>query len=80
MFYCFVELGEIQSAVYVVPARKVAKVVADSHQAWLNEPGKNGRVHNDTVMRWITNDYPRDIRSAKPGWMDEYLENWALIQ
>jgi hypothetical protein len=79
MFYCFVELGEVDSSVYVVPAKKVAKVVSDSHKAWLIEPGKNGQAHNDTVMRWITNEYPREVKGARPGWMDEYLENWELL-
>ena len=45
----------------------------------LGKPGKNGQAHNDTVMRWITNEYPREVKGAKPGWMDEYLENWELL-
>jgi hypothetical protein len=79
MFYCFVDLSEPHSGVYVIPAKVVAKVVTESHATWLATPGKNGRKHNDSDMRRIRNNYGMNLKSAPDGWMDKYLENWDLI-
>lgn len=79
MFYCFVELGEKDSDVFIVPAKKVSQIIQDSYKAWLKAPGKNGQSHNETVMRWITSEYPVAVPGLKRGWMDEYLENWSLL-
>lgn len=54
MFYCFVELGEKDSDVFIIPAKKVSQVIKASYKAWLKAPGKKGQAHNETVMRWIT--------------------------
>ena len=80
MFYCFVALGDIESNIYVIPAKKVAEVVKDSHARWLSTPGAKGQKHNDTDMRRIKNDYAMDIKSAPAGWMDKYLEKWDLLK
>jgi len=52
-FYAFVTLKENKEPweYYIVPAKIVAKSVAESHQIWLKTPGKNGQKHNDTSMR-----------------------------
>lgn len=79
MFYCFVDLGEKDSSVFVVPAKKVAQAIKSSHKVWLKTPGKNGQAHNDNVMRWITSKYPWDVPGLKTNWMDNYLEAWELL-
>ena len=79
MFYCFVDLGTEHPQVYVVPAKKVAEVVRESHAKWLATPGKNGQSHNDTDMRRIRKSYGTVLKSAPDGWMEKYYENWSLI-
>lgn len=79
MFYCFVDLGVEHPEVYVIPAKKVAEVVRESHAKWLATPGKKGQQHNETDMRRIRKNYVMDLKSAPDGWMDKYLENWNLI-
>ena len=80
MFYCFVELGEKDSDVFVIPAKKVSQVIKSSYKAWLKAPGKKGQAHNETMMRWITSEYPWDVPGVTVSWMDEYLENWELVK
>ena len=79
LFYCFVALGEIDSQVYIVPAKIVAKVVTESHATWLRMPGAKGQKHNDTDMRRIRNYYGMNLKSAPDGWMEKYLENWDQL-
>ena len=79
MLYCFVDLDDKDSDIYVIPAKKVSQVITDSYRAWLKTPGKKGQAHNETAMRWITSDYPWKVPTAKPGWMDKYLENWEQL-
>ena len=80
MFYCFVELGEKDSDVFVIPAKKVSQVIKSSYKAWLKAPGKKGQAHNETVMRWITSEYPWDVPGVTVSWMDKYLEKWELLK
>ena len=79
MFYCFVELGEKDSDVFVIPAKKVSQVIKSSYKAWLKAPGKKGQAHNETVMRWVTSEYPWEVPGVTVSWMDEYLEKWELL-
>ena len=79
LFYCFVNLGEDNPQVYVIPAKVVAKVIKKGHETWLKTPGSKGQKHNDTEMRRIKNDYGSNFKSIKPGWMDKYLEAWELL-
>jgi len=79
MFYCFVELEEKDSDVFIIPAKRVSQVIKASYKAWLKAPGKKGQAHNETVMRWITSKYPWEVPGLKQDWMDEYLENWELL-
>ncbi len=79
MFYCFVDFGYEEAKIFVVPAKKVAEVVRESHATWLKQPGKNGKAHNDTEMRRIRNDYSMNLKSAPQGWMNKYLENWDIL-
>ena len=79
MFYCFVDFGYEEAKIFVVPAKKVAEVVKESHATWLKQPGKNGKAHNDSDMRRIRNNYSLNLKSAPAGWMDKYLEDWGQI-
>lgn len=79
MYYCFVSLASEKSQVFVIPAIQVAKAVKTAHKVWLDTPGKQGQAHNDSVMRWITSEYPFEVPGFKSGWMEKYLENWAQL-
>lgn len=52
-FYVFVNLNDNkqQPDYFVVPSEVVATYAKETHAAWLDAPGKNGRVHIDTTMR-----------------------------
>ncbi len=76
LYYCFVDMGATNQDIYVIPASVIAKVTKDSYQAWLKAPGKNGRPHQETDLRRITKEYKVPVKSAPPGWMDEYKESW----
>ena len=52
---------------HVVPCRDVARRVKAGHKRWLETPGRNGQMHNDSSMRV---------------WQDEknkYLNRWDLL-
>lgn len=69
LFYCFVDLGPVDSLVYVLPARVVAAAIRKGHARWLATPRLDGGQHRDSVMRQI-----------KPAnWMNKYLENWDQL-
>jgi hypothetical protein len=79
LFYCFVDIEPEHPRVFVMPAKKVAEFLKDSHSAWLLTPGKKGQMHNETPMRVMTNK-PNPVTENTPrGWMDEYLEKWELL-
>lgn len=80
LFYCFVDLGPKSPEVYVVPSSVVAKVVTESHATWLKTPGKNGKKHKDTDLRRIITEYKMSLKSASPGWMNQYKENWGYFE
>jgi hypothetical protein len=79
LFYCLVNLDPIQPSVYVVPTKLVATVISKAHQEWLATPGKNGRKHVDSETRQLKNNYGPNFKSIKPGWLDQYLEAWDLL-
>ena len=79
LFYCFVNLDLLNPSVWVIPSKLVAKVLRDTHAEWLATPGQKGQKHNDTDMRRIIDDYGPNFKSVKPGWMDQYLEAWQLL-
>ena len=78
-FYCFVDMNNEFSKVYVIPSVKVATVIREDYETWLKTPGKNGREHKATDMRTLCYYYEEGLKSAPNGWMDEYLERWDLI-
>ena len=79
LFYCFVNLELLNPSVWVIPSELVAQVVADTHAEWLATPGQKGQPHNQTDMRRIMNDYGKNFKSVRAGWMDNYLEAWDLL-
>lgn len=77
LYYCFVNLGSANQDIYVIPANVVAKVVSESHATWLSTPGKGGKPHKDTDLRRIITEYKNmRLRSAPPGWIEQYKEKW----
>jgi len=80
LYYCFVDLEKEANNVYVIPSEKVASIVETSYRAWYEQPGAKGQQRNDTNLRWIMMEYPRDVKGASPGWMNEYLENWSVFE
>ena len=70
IFYVFVYLNEDDKLpiFHIVPCRVVARRVKAGHKKWLETPGKNGKMHNDSNMRV---------------WQDEknkYLNRWDLLE
>jgi hypothetical protein len=62
LFYCFVDLGASKSELprcWIVPSRIVATVLSETHQVWLETPGRGGRAHNKTDMRRMLPDFTR---------------------
>lgn len=53
LFYIFVNLHGTKKApdYFIVPSAEVARYTKESHIAWRDTSGRNGRVHNDTTMR-----------------------------
>ena len=53
---------------HIVPSRYVARRMKSGHKKWLETPGRNGQMHNDSNMRV---------------WGDEknkYLDKWDLLE
>lgn len=68
VFYFFVALNELENPEYhIVPSSIVAKTIKESHQKWLDTPGRNGQKHNDNAMRKF-----EDIDN-------KYLNNWECL-
>jgi len=86
LFYCFVDFGKTFEAppkVHVLPSNLVADVLAQSHERWLANPGKNGQPHQDGPMRRLLPDYTRIFGSANnpypSGWLDSHRDAWHLL-
>jgi hypothetical protein len=87
VFYCFVDFGSTPNAVpqiFVLPSDVVAEAIRSSHQAWLSNPGKNGRKRKDSSVRRLLPDYTYAY-SPKPnpyprGWLDKYKDAWHLLE
>lgn len=90
LFYCFVDWEKEESELpitYIIPSTIVAPILQESHQLWLDTPGKNNAVHNDHDMRRLLPDYARS-RKVEPdvgrrlgsGWMEQYREKWDILR
>lgn len=76
LFYCFVDFEPDKPIVYVIPSAIVADALKDDHALWLSTPGLKGQKRRDTTMRRLR---PKMV-SMQEGWMNEYLENWQILQ
>jgi hypothetical protein len=79
LFYVFVDLEAEPPVCYVMPSEVVARVVTDSHSAWLAAPGKRGQPHRDSKVRRIRPAYEQMPGWLKSGWLDEFRERWDLV-
>jgi hypothetical protein len=69
LYYIFVNLnGNLKHPDYfIVPSKIVANYCKEGHAIWLQRPGVNGNIHNDTPMRKFD-----DLK-------EEYLNKWDLL-
>lgn len=52
IFYIFVSLNELDTPEYhIVPSKIVTNTIKESHNKWLETPGKKGQKRNDTNIR-----------------------------
>ena len=80
-YYSFVDLGLVESKVYVVPSKKVSAILKESHSKWLKTKGKNGESRNDRNIRKLKLDYTDNpLNSAKGLWIEKYAENWSVLE
>jgi hypothetical protein len=83
LFYCFVDFGRSLTdppKCWVIPSGIVASVLKETHQAWFDMPGVNGRVHQPTDMRRFLPDFSqRNCPKYAKGWLAKYEERWDLI-
>lgn len=69
IIYFFVALNELDHPEYhIVPSKIVAKTIRESHQKWLDTPGRHGQKHNDNAIRNFTD------------FEDVYLNRWDYLK
>jgi len=83
LYYIFVTLPEVwadknQPTTYILPSKKVANVLKQSHKDWKTSPGRRGQKRNDTKMRRIKPVYS-DSPSIPSDWMEQYRDNWVVL-
>jgi hypothetical protein len=74
LFYAFVDIGKSETdhpVTFIIPSKIVARTLKESHQMWLDAPGKDGAKHNDTDMRRLLPDYARR-RQLQPTLMQKF--------
>lgn len=89
MFYCFVDLKDDPKDppdVYIIPSKVVASVIKETHKIWIKQPGQGGNQHNPTEFRRLRTDYSgllnltnQQEKKYGKGWMDQYKENWSIL-
>ena len=84
LYYIFVTLLERwadsnQPITFIMPSKKVAMILKQSHKDWKSSPGRRGQMRNDTRMRRIKPVYP-DSPSILSNWMEEYQDNWNVLR
>ena len=66
--YVFVTLHGLAAPEYhIVPSDVVAKQISETHQKWLQSPGRNGQAHNDNAVRKFSDAD------------DEWLDRWDIL-
>ena len=72
LFFVFVNMnGGNEPSYYVVPSKYVAYRVRQDYENWLNTPGKNGHVRQETTMR--TFEFLDETEC------DQYRDAWHLL-
>lgn len=84
LYYIFIALSKQwtdrdQPNTFIIPSKKVASVLKQSHKDWASSPGRKGQKRNDTKMRRIKPIYT-DSPSISSNWMDEYRDNWEVLK
>ncbi len=84
LYYIFVTLPEQwtdkkQPTTFIIPSKKVAAILKQSHKDWKSTLGRKGQKRNDTKMRRIRPFYP-DSSSISSNWMEEYRDKWNIIR
>lgn len=83
LFYCFVDFGNDLLDLprcWVIPSAIVAEALIASYQAWLHQPGKDGKKRNENDMRRLRPEYDNlGLKLYSRGWLDTYYEGWELI-
>lgn len=80
LWYVFVDMEPESPTCFVIPSHIVATATRTAHEIWLATPGLNGKPHKETDMRRIRPNYPFDVPGFPNGWMDEYRDQWGLLQ
>lgn len=80
LFYALVDLEQGHPTTYVIPSAEVAKVLWESHRAWLTTPGRGGLRHKDQPMRRVLPSYGWPVENYPNGWMEEWRERWDLLR
>lgn len=84
LFYCFVDFAHGKDTppfTYVVPAAVVAKALAESHRAWLAQPGQRGQQRNDSDMRRFRPGYDHlKMGKYETGWLEPFREAWHVLR
>ena len=61
---------------FVIPSAVMAKNISEAHQKWLDTPGKDGKEHQESMVRIVT----LPPRTGFNGWdVTEYRNRWDLI-
>lgn len=86
LFYCFVDFGKSVGTVpkrYLLPSSIVARVLTESHRAWLQNPGAKGQMRKDGAMRRLLPNYEKIFGKQNPypaGWLNEFEDAWQLLE
>jgi hypothetical protein len=81
-FYAFVDLKAPPQApvTYIVPSSKVAEVLKENHQTWLDSPGLKGQPHIDNHVRKLAPTYNPPLPDWGPAQLDQFRERWDLLR
>jgi hypothetical protein len=79
LMYCFVDMQSSPERVYVIPAKKVSKVLIEADQVWMDKPMRDGSRRSKNMWRMIKPRFLVQLKSAPEGWMEKYLESWDLL-
>ena len=61
---------------FVIPSAVMAKNISEAHQKWMDTPGKDGKEHQESMVRIVT----LPPRTGFNGWdVTEYRNRWDLI-